>query len=477
MALTLRTLLFGPLRAVPEPLWPWLLVAALLPLIGLYRPAPPLVALVLGLWLLLPDRADVRVRAVHARLSQISARGVAGLVLADRCASPGLRRASGPAPRRSPCLPPAQPWVTLPAYYADAAARDNYRGVAAYLAATGDPATRPGRAQRAGAAGGLALLRPRPAGAGAARAASRRPATTADALAAATADRRKVYALFWATDEADPGQVVERWLDAHAFKDLDAGRAMCALSPTHCPLAWNEQPGAGASFGGMIDLVGQAQPAFPQQVVAGEPLLVQLQWRGYAPITASYAVAVQLLDSRNQVIAQHDSLPAGGARPTTGGSPAKVATTMHLLVPFGAPPGAYRLIAALYDPETGARLPAANNDYVELGEVAVVRAPTAPLDVLPIQHRVNQDFGGVRLVGYDAYRKGFAHAPATPLAPGDLAHFTFYWQAPDPLPPDWPSDAPSPCVSATRRSPRRWRAAGIPPGSGQPANWCAASST
>ncbi len=24
--------------------------------------------------------------------------------------------------------------------------------------------------------------------------------------------------------------------------------------------------------------------------------------------------------------------------------------------------------------------------------------------------------------------------------PGDLVHFTFYWQAPDPLPHDWPDD-------------------------------------
>ena len=118
-----------------------------------------------------------------------------------------------------------------------------------------------------------------------------------------------------------------------------------------------------------------------------------------------------------------------------------IADNHALLVPFGAPPGAYRLIAALYDPATGARLPMGAEDYVELGEVAVVAAPSAPVDVLPFQHRVNQHIGGVRLAGYDAYRKGFAHAPATPLAPGDLAHFTFYWQAPDPLPADWPADA------------------------------------
>jgi hypothetical protein len=57
-----------------------------------------------------------------------------------------------------------------------------------------------------------------------------------------------------------------------------------------------------------------------------------------------------------------------------------------------------------------------------------------------MQHRLNAALGPVRLAGYDAYRRGFAHAPSTPLQPGDMAHFTFYWQAPDPLPPDWPED-------------------------------------
>ena len=70
-----------------------------------------------------------------------------------------------------------------------------------------------------------------------------------------------------------------------------------------------------------------------------------------------------------------------------------------------------------------------------------MRAPSASVAMLPMQQRVKQDFGGVTLVGYDAYRRGTAHAPETPLSPGDLAHFTFYWQAPTTLPPDWPTDA------------------------------------
>ena len=57
-----------------------------------------------------------------------------------------------------------------------------------------------------------------------------------------------------------------------------------------------------------------------------------------------------------------------------------------------------------------------------------------------MQHRLNQTVGPVVLAGYAAHRKGYDHAPATPIRPGDTAHFTFYWQAPDPLPTDWPGD-------------------------------------
>ena len=46
--------------------------------------------------------------------------------------------------------------------------------------------------------------------------------------------------------------------------------------------------------------------------------------------------------------------------------------------------------------------------------------------------------GPVQLVGYDLYRRGFAHAPQTAVEPGDTVSLTLYWQAPDPLPARWP---------------------------------------
>jgi mannosyltransferase len=54
---------------------------------------------------------------------------------------------------------------------------------------------------------------------------------------------------------------------------------------------------------------------------------------------------------------------------------------------------------------------------------------------------VGRPMGPVRLEGYTSHLKGFSHAPETPIAPGEVAHFTFYWSAPSPLPEDWPADA------------------------------------
>ncbi len=171
--------------------------------------------------------------------------------------------------------------------------------------------------------------------------------------------------------------------------------------------------------------------------------LVGLTWRPLAETERRYKVTVQLLDARSQVVAQRDSEPVGGSRPTVTWTPGEIIQDNYgLLAPLGTPPGVYRLILALYDGETGQRLvTASGQDFVPLGEVTVGPGQRAlPLDVAPIQHRLERSLGPVTLVGYDAYRKGFAHAPETPIPSGQPVHVTLYWQAPDPLPPDWPED-------------------------------------
>ncbi len=72
----------------------------------------------------------------------------------------------------------------------------------------------------------------------------------------------------------------------------------------------------------------------------------------------------------------------------------------------------------------------------------LIERPALPLpaELLPMAQRQETQLGPIKFLGYDQGKRGFAHAPETPLARGDQVHFTLYWQAPDPLPAPWPAD-------------------------------------
>ena len=449
ITLTLRTLLFGPLRAVPEPLWPWLAVAGLLPLLGLIAVRRNRAALAaLGFWLLLPI---VMMAALglftDAFLKFLLIASPAWCLLA--AAAPWIADPDGDARRTTALLAGAlalfgamAALLVLPAYYQDGTARDNYRSVAQYVAALGDPARdlvvldAPGQQEvwRYYDPGVpvLALPAQRPPD---------REATEAT-LVAATAGKRMIYALFWATDEADPDQVVEQWLDRNAFKAFDSwqGNLRFAAYATGGELA--AQPLTRVDWENGMVLDSLSLPSGASALHGGDVALVQLGWSAPQPLDRRYKVSVQLLDVRGQVVAQHDSEPAGGSRPTDTWQAGEPIVDNHAVpIAFGTPPGDYQLVAVVYDAETGMRVQQPGGNVLPLGVVSVARADVpAPLAVIPMQHRADIVLGPVTLAGYDLYKKGYAYAPETPLAPGDLLHVTLYWLAPDPLPVDWPAD-------------------------------------
>ena len=447
LRLVLQTVLLGPLRELPQPFAPWLLGAALLPLGGLLlawrRPAlraialwwlaPLLLAFGAGLltdaflkfllvaapawWLLSAASVDLLPRAATTR------RALSALLIGGS----GLLFA----------------WLVLPTYYRTPDVRDNYQGVARYIAAVADPAhdlvllDAPGQQEvwRYYDPGVpvLALPQQRPAD---------RSATQAT-LAAATRDRQTIYGLFWATAEADPEQVVESWLNRNAFQGLESWQGNLRFVTYSLPTDLRCLPlDRVPFFGAQISLVARCLSARQAQVAAGDVLLVGLHWQAQVPLTARYKVTLQLLDATNQVIAQRDSEPVGGSAPTDQWQPHTPVIDNHgLAIPVGTPPGSYALILALYDSLSGARLAVGDADYLALGPVTIARSRRPfPAALAPVQHRLDQALGPVRLVGYSAHRRGMAHAPQTPLVPGDPVEFTLLWQAPDPLPATWPAD-------------------------------------
>jgi mannosyltransferase len=492
LRLTLQTLLLGPVRTAPDLAWLWLVVAGLLPLVGVWtlRRSPAGVAL--GAWLLAPillmfalglytdaflkflliaspawvllavaglqifttkdtkDRENIKStkeRETTENTENTEDEGVPSNRAASLprriFASPDLRRFASSLCAFAVIIACALLSIgVLPGYYADAAARDNYAGIARTVAALGDAdndlvlLAAPGQQEvwryYAPAVPVLALPQQRPVD----------PQAVTETLAQATAGRSQIFALFWALDEADPDGVVERWLDSNAFKGLESwqGNVRFVVYSLRHQLSCH-QPAQPLSFGELAQLSEICYAGDNWQVAAGENLLLGLRWQALATTDRRYKVTVQLLDERQQVIAQRDGEPAGGSQPTIHWQPGDLVVDNHaLFVPPGTPPGSYRLILALYDAESGERLSVAGAGDFTLATVDVVAGEGLPLDIIPMQRRLNARLGPLVLAGYDAYRRDHAHAPNTPLQPGDLLHVTLFWRAPDPLPADWPHD-------------------------------------
>ena len=319
-------------------------------------------------------------------------------------------------------------------YFDPSVARDDYRGLAAYLKAL----YRPGDVIILDAAGqidafsqydhGPAPTYPLP---------ESRPldeAATQARLDEILHDSKRIFAIYWATEQADPDGIIESYLADHAFKAWDAwvgNLRFVAYSADQPPeLVAYDQP---VSFGDAILLEAAGFSSEPLQ--PGDIARVRLSWLATAPIEERYKVTLQLLDPADQVVAQVDSEPVGGVRPTTSWTPGEpVVDGYGLPIPLATPPGQYPLILALYDAATGQRLPVvgpgSEEDYLLLGSITIEPpAEAPPLSILPITYRAHEERGPFVFLGHNRYKQGFSHAPETPLAPGDILHLTTFWQA------------------------------------------------
>lgn len=448
-----QTLLAGPLTLVPDLPTLLLLLVFFLPLIAVWRWRRVAPIWLLLLWWLFP--IGLMVGAGLIREAYLKFLLVASPAWSLLTAAAWIGRRDRPMQKGRGALSVVLPLLfllgiglvdmrTLQGYYHNPASRDNYQGVTRYIAAMSDPAH---DLVLLDAPGQLDVWRYYDPGLPILALPGQRPpdeAQTIQALEAATQDRHQIFALFWATDEADPSQMVERWLDAHAFKGLDQWQGNLRFATYVLPSQLQCQSlTPPLRFGMAIELQQLCQPATPQQVHAGSAAILGLHWQTTQPLATRYKVTLQLLDRRGQLIAQQDSEPGGGSLPTLDWKTLTPIVDNHgLVIPPGVPPGSYRLIVALYDEQSGERLPTSTGDFAELGAVDVTSpAKPIPVEIIPIQHRLNRHFPtGVTLVGYDLYERGYAHDPTRPLQAGATVHLTFYWQAPIPLPSDWQPD-------------------------------------
>lgn len=320
--------------------------------------------------------------------------------------------------------------VTLAAYYFDpSVARDDYRSVVAYISAAAGPddaiiLNAPGQREvfeyyYQGPLPVYDLPEQRPPDA----------AATVARLEQIARQHPRLYTLYWATEESDPNQLIESWLDAHAYKAEDRWQGNMRFVIYATQQSTDEWPvqSSDALLGEQIRLVSHALSS--QEITSGDVLQLQLTWQAERQPDANYTVFVQMLDSRDQVVAQRDAPP--GDRPTSEWQAGEIIVDNHgVLVPHGTAPGDYRLILGMYNPETGQRLPVADNDYVDLGTIRVNRPETPlPVEALRMQSDKLFRFGEITLLGHDRYKRGFAFNPSEPLRANDLLHLTWYWQA------------------------------------------------
>lgn len=310
-------------------------------------------------------------------------------------------------------------------------ARDDYRGIVRYI----DSSWREGDAILLNAPGqveifsyyhpDLSVVYPLPA---------ERPldeAGTVAALEQIGARHKRVWTILWATQQADPQGIVERWLDTNAYKSLSRWYGGVRLALYTVPgTDTNPIRPISQQVGNDITLVGYSLEG--EVVQPGEVAGVNLYWRADRPVTERYKVFVQLLDPQEYLWGQHDSEPSGGSRPTVSWKAGEQVADRHgLPVPLGTPPGRYGLIVGMYHPVTGQRLAVPADplhNRIMLGSIVVER-PLAPptLEMLRPQRTVNAPLGDdLALLGYDLFRYGTDN---TELRAGEAVLLSLYWQA------------------------------------------------
>ena len=200
---------------------------------------------------------------------------------------------------------------------------------------------------------------------------------TASRVHQITQTHSRIFAIFYGSEEQDPERAVESNLNAHSYQasqewvgDMRFARYIAPADDSFD----DEILAPDLLFGENIRLAHYWSSAQP--VARGDYLLVGIFWLATDTPPTRYKVFLQLLDAEGKLVAQRDSEPAGGIKPTTSWQAGFSYKDLHaLLIPEDLPAGEYTLIAGLYDiNDASARLPVGEGAYVELKKVKVVGA-------------------------------------------------------------------------------------------------------
>ena len=185
----------------------------------------------------------------------------------------------------------------------------------------------------------------------------------------------RLFVLYYGEHESDPNDWFERWMGEHAFKADEqwVGNIRLGVYATQPPAASSSLT---ATFGDGMALESVAVDRSPRTV--GEVIPLRLTWRAITALHQRYKVFVHLGPADASPVAQNDSEPVAGFRPTnTWKAGEQVIDQRGVWLKPGLPAGTYGLYLGVYDSATGERLPVQSpsgrvvGDRFWLGDVTV----------------------------------------------------------------------------------------------------------
>ena len=217
-----------------------------------------------------------------------------------------------------------------------------------------------------------------------------------------TVYRQSVFDLIstgYATSQWQPGEILQDWYTLPTVEEMSSGEASLLVNlldeagqpalaqPVEVGRVWIQSMRPSfetpqdvtpheVDLGGKITLLGYDLDSEP--VEPGGNVHVTLYWQAQQTMEVSYKVFVHLYDGDGNLVAQRDSLPGLGARPTTTWQAGEVVADRHI-VPMGeVVAGKYTVAVGLYEETSGERLAAYGaggerlyEDRIFLGKVEV----------------------------------------------------------------------------------------------------------
>ncbi len=198
----------------------------------------------------------------------------------------------------------------------------------------------------------------------------------------------RAWLVLWQQDIADPTGVILSELLTQARR-LEVSQNFHEVSLLLFDLRGTNftikpQRTLNVMFTGPIRLVGLDLNS--NQILAGQDLKFTLYFELDGPIGPDYRIFTHLIGPDGSLAAQDDRIAGSDSYPTSlWATGARIRNTFNIRVPSDLPPGAYRLLAGLYDDSGRLRL-SGGGDAVELATIAVSRSMRFLIRIIPLQN-------------------------------------------------------------------------------------------